>query len=360
MKICIVSVSAPRNTVMVSMYTGFFKENHIKFDMIYRDKFHTDEYTGAENNYRYEAGNKNVLMRAFGQLAFVRFAKKVMKSSDYDFVVVWGETAAAFLSGFLKKKYKGRYCVNVRDLLEGKKRFLRKKLYKAVRFSCFTTVSSPKYIDELPADFKEYYFVHSYNEKIAGETNEILKEKGKQSGGPLNILYIGSIRFYNHLYRFMDAIKNDSRFFLTVCGHGSEPVKIYAEEHGMNNISVIGMFPKEKTGEYLAQADIIYNLYGTESLNLRTALSNKLYYACCLKIPILVYRNTCMFEMSSECGIGFAADDYDQNQLADALFNWYNNIDGPETARKCEDLIGKAKASQEAIYAKLSEILSLK
>ena len=359
MKVCIVSVSAPRNTVMVSMYTEFFKENHIKYDMIYRDKFHTEEYTGAETDYRFEASRKNILTRAFGQVAFTRFAKKVMKKNDYDFVVVWGETAAALLSGLLKKKFSGRYCVNVRDLLEGRKRFLRKKLDVAVKSSSFTTVSSPKYIDTLPSGFKEYYFVHSYNEKIAGETDEILKNKSRKADGAINILYIGNIRFYDHLYRFMDSIKNDPRFHLSVCGHGSEPVKEYAEAHSIKNVSTVGMFPKEQTGEYLAQADIIYNLYGTESPNLRTALSNKLYYACCLHIPILVYRNTSMYEFSSRCGIGFAVDDHDREHLADALYNWYNKLDASSVDEKCSAFLEEAKASQKAVYRKLRTVLSL-
>ena len=155
----------------------------------------------------------------------------------------------------------------------------------------------------------------------------------------------------------IEKIKNDSRYELIVAGGGSEPLMEKVKERGINNISITGKFPKEKTPDFLEQADVIYNLYGDEDINLRMALSNKLYYALYLHIPILVCKNTAMYRITNACGIGFAVEKGGQNQFADEFYDWYSSLDRQLVAQKCDELIAEAKESQVALIKKLLECI---
>ncbi|GAB1475513.1 hypothetical protein MASR2M70_03450 [Bacillota bacterium] len=110
-------------------------------------------------------------------------------------------------------------------------------------------------------------------------------------------------------------------------GVGSEKVKKYADYISCTNVEFVGKFESDKTVGYLQEADIIYNVYGNKRICERMVLSNKMYYAACLNVPILVCKNTYMYEVAKRCGIGFAVDHCDSSALPDSLFNWFINID---------------------------------
>ena len=354
-KICIVSVMAPKNMIMLYMYTTRLQKNNIPYDIVYLDRYQKEEETGAKHVYRVEYERKNKLSIIKGYLRFKKTAQKVLRDCKYKFVIVWNETTASILSGFLKRKYKGRYCVNVRDLFVGKRKLLNAFLKRSILNSSFTTVSSRRYLEELPKGFSNYYFVHSINDRIIEETKQIKRSENKN--GIITILYLGNIRFYSHLYSFIGQIENDNRYKMIVAGAGSEPVADFVNKNKIINVEVFGTFDKEKTGLFLSRADVIFNLYGTEDINLRFALSNKLYYAVFLKIPILVYKNTSMFDVSNRCGIGFAVDDINNNPFCDKFYNWYYKLDKQSISKKCDELIEEARQSQELLYNELKKYL---
>lgn len=353
-KVCIVCAGAVRNMVMVYMYTDFLQANGIDYDMIYMDKYHEEEITGAKKNYRIEYDGTSKKGKIDGYLSFIRKSTVILKKKNYQFVIVWGELTAALLNLVLTKNFKKRYCINVRDLFVGKRKILNILLNSSIKKANYVTVSSPKYLEELPSKYNNYLFVHSFNNHIMDETNNIKKENSDEK---IRILYIGNIRFLNHLYRLIDEIKNDKRFELTVAGYGSDEINSFVNDNHINNIKVYGAFPKENTSQFLSNADVIYNLYGTEDINLRYALSNKLYYAVCLEVPILVYKDTYMYDISSGCDIGFAFDNCNKNEFADSFYEWYQMINKESVHKKCTRLIQEACESQNKMLHCLSDIL---
>jgi len=356
-KICIVFANAPRHMIMANIYFEYLKENMIPYDVIYLNKYDEYEYTGAENNYPINYKKKNIMQKVLGHLKFGREASKILRQNEYGFVIVWGEYTASFISKTLIKDYSQRYCINVRDLNVGLRKILDLSLNKAIKSARFTTVSSEKYLDELTKDYNHYLFFHSYNQKIMDETLAASKDSlNKNTITPIRILFIGNIRFYDHLERFINLIKNDNRFEMIVAGSGSEKIQTFVKEYDIKNVKTYGAFPKEKTGAFLCNADVIYNLYGIEDINLRYALSNKLYYAVSLRLPILVYKNTYMYEMADKCDIAFAVDDYVNGEFADAFYNWYVDRDTVTIERKCSELINSAIESQNMLRDEMNSV----
>lgn len=356
-KMCVVFANAPRHMIMANVYFEYLKKNNIPYDSIHINKYGVVENTGAETEYAIPFDVTGMIGKVKGYHSFYKEAKQILINNKYSFVIVWGELTAALLSDVLKKHYRGQYCINVRDLFVGKRKILNIPLNSAITKARFVTVSSEKYLEGLTQNYKNYIFVHSYNEKIMDETNSALRiDQPDKKSEAIRILFLGNIRFYDHLERFIGYIQNDPRYQMTVAGTASDPIKDFVEKNGITNVDVYGAFPKEKTASYLGNADVIYNLYGTEDVNLRYALSNKLYYAVALNLPILVYKNTYMFEVSSRCGIGFPVDDHFDGSFADDFYNWYMHRDKQAIKMKCSELIESAIQSQKKLEEELNHI----
>ncbi len=357
-RIAILSANALRNTVMISVYTDYLlshKEQY-QYDFIYLDKYYEEEETGASHNYRYEYDASSKLGKLKGYLGFIRYSKKILKQNNYDFVIVWGELTATLCYRSLKQSYDKRYCVNIRDLFVGRRAsILNSTLFKAIHHASFVSVPTTEYYQELPKDFTNYIQFHSFNDSFMSQTK---RKNSLRNGGKIKILYIGNIRFFDYLWDLIEKIQNDSRYELIVAGGGSEPLMKLVKERGINNVLITGKFPKEETPKYLEEADVIYNLYGNEDVNLRMALSNKLYYALYLHLPILVCPNTAMCRITGECGIGYIVEKGKEVEFADHFYNWFKCLNRQEIAKRCDNLISDAKESQKRLIIKLVESIN--
>lgn len=321
-KACIISTVDFTRMTVASVYTDYLKEKNISFDIIYVDKFKEKQQDpfGARKTYGFVPESKNEWGKVRKLIAFWKirkFALNIMQKNQYDFVIVWNELTAFIFADILTSKFRKKYCINIRDYQYFNLFPVKKRLSKAIKGALFTTVSSRAYLDYLPS--QNCHMMYSFNKGILSRVNAhtALQEKGK----PIRILYIGQIAWLENVYKFMDALKNDKRFEMIFAGGGSEEAEKYAKAHKIFNAKFYGRFQPEETADYLKEADILYNLYGTNSKHLTTAISIKFYYAAYLHIPILVYKGTEMEKMADKCGIGFAVKNEAFTNYADELYN---------------------------------------
>lgn len=322
MKICIVSLMNIKHSSLISLYTDFFEKYNINYDIIYADKYNIDEDIHAENIFKYTLnfkGTNSLVIKILKYIKFSLFAQKKIFKNKYDVVIIWRtETAFLLLPSIILKKYK--YILNVRDYFFEKNFIIQKLMKFIVNNSIVTSISSPGFLDFLPKNEK-YVFVNSINSNvlnIASKNTEIKKKL------PINISFIGYIRFIEEDKKLIKAFANDSRFMLSFIGEGSEKLQNYINHNNFKNIELTGGFPVSKTKDYLKSADIINNLYGNGIISLDTAISTRYYHSVVLNIPILVFKGTYM-EKLVNCSQGFVVKDY--NNLPDDLFTWYMNLD---------------------------------
>lgn len=343
--------------VLVSIYQKYFSEHNISYDFIYPDKYHEDEKSTARKTYRFEVSNSsNFLFKAIDYVKFRRYAKEIIKKNNYDLVIVWNEATAALFSKFLVKDYTGKYIVVVLDLFnEGSfiknERVLTAQLNRAIEKSVLATVSSPGYIQYISSK-KEYLFVDNINGDILPPQRNRPINRDK----PICILYSGHISYPELAKKMINRFKNDERFVLKIVGTGSEVLEDYAKEVACENIVVRGKFDSRDTLRILNEGDIIYNVYGNKFHCEQTALSNKLYYAACLNIPIIVSPDTYMEKITHELGIGFTIDFDDPKNICDELYNWYLSFDPKVTNEKCSAFRDQAFNSHTVLYEKLDDI----
>lgn len=356
MKICIISTVAPRQMSMYSIYTRYFMKHGIKYDLIYLDRFSGSDSVKSENTFRFDMKDRGRLSRYFSYYSFSKYAKRTVRSNKYDYLIIWNEMTAGWMSRFLVKEYKKRYCINIRDLFDENyilTKLIQPKLNLAIKYSDFNTVSSKGYIKFLPP--AEYIEIHSLNEDFCVRKKGI---QNKKDGEHLTIMYVGNIRFLEKLKAFLDLFKNDDRFSVVIAGSGSSSIEEYCKSIGAKNVSFIGTFLKEETSEVISKADILYNLYGTENNCLRTALSQKLYLAISMRIPILVYNKTSMYDYANECGLAFGIEDKCEldRDIPRKLYDWYNSLDLEEIEIKCIKMENEIKKCNLLFTKKLDMV----
>ena len=213
---------------------------------------------------------------------------------------------------------------------------LYRKIEKDVIYNSYATViSSPAYKKFLP----EYGYVISHNYTCFSEDDiKSIREANRENDKPIEISFVGTIRFVDMNKKMLKLFANDNRFKLSFFGTGSEILEDFCNKEKISNVNFHGRFESKKTLSFYRNTDMINNLYGNNNRFLDYALSNKLYHAAQLHMPILVCPGTYMEEISSKYNMGFVFDINNPNE-PDRLFSWFSNLDRKNLAEGCEEFI---------------------
>ena len=338
---------------LISIYTKYFEEHGIEYDIIYMDKYNEDEDIGAKNIYRFI----NIIDHKWSKIhkvlkysKFISYAKGVIKKENYDKIIVWNDVAILMFGMFLAKRCKHKYCLNCRDYNGEKNPIIYYIFKKTIENSYFTTISSGGFRTFLPK--YNYIDLYSYNDKLL----QSCEPRCDLSGTSLRIGFVGNVRFFEENYKLLNSLKNDSRYEIHYHGSNSEIIEEYAKSNGKNNVICSGSFPVNETGKYLNECDIINNVFGNDSIAVKSLTSIRLFHAAYMHMPILVSKETYMEELVKTYGIGYVID-FDDKDLADHLFEWYKNIDFEELERNCNRLISVATKSNNNFYDKLQDFI---
>ena len=327
MKACIVGIQNIKHMTLISLYTNYFEKNGILYDLIYIDKYGLEEKNGANKTYRFDASAK-IYNSVFGKLlktvAFKKYACKIMNDNKYDFIVVWREQTASIFANYLKHKYQGKYCVNIRDLWNGKNIYITHGLKKAISYSAFNTISSYGFLDKLPQ--ADYLMVHSLNPDFLNSVNN--RSSNDYYRDPITISYIGTVRFVEYCYSLIDLFGNDSRFILKFVGQGSNVIKEYTLSKNINNVICVGQFEPDNTMALLEDANIINCAFGANSLPEQRLMPIRYYYALINHCPVLTTLGTWVDTEAKKVGIGISVPNKisPSKELVDRIYNDYYAI----------------------------------
>jgi len=342
-KIAILSAVNIKHMSLISLYTDILKEKGIEYDIIYMDKYNEDEYFECAHKYRYVNPVNQKWLRLLKKLKYMTFypyAAKILKKNQYDLIIVWNDVAIFMFAGLLPRKYKGRYCLNVRDNMWYDKKRFQKRYEKCFLNSVFNTISSEGFLEFLPPK-ATYLPIQSLN--LSALEGMKIHDRMRTEGEPIKIGFVGCVRFYERNQKLLDAFANDSRFELHYYGKNANVLKKYADEKKIENTRFHDSFPVEDTAQYLEQVDVMNNLYGNGTLNIRLAISIKFYHALYSRIPILVSPNTYIGKLAKDIGVGFEiGDEKIDETLADRFYEWYRNVSFETIAKASEEMIKKA------------------
>jgi len=354
-KIAILSAVNIKHMSLISLYTSYLEEQKIPYDIIYMDKYDEVEEINAKNIFRFVNPinhNWSRIKKIIRYLKFVGYAKKVINKEKYDYLIVWNDVAISMFGLYLARKWKNKYCLNIRDYNGEKKWYVYRIFDRAIKNSSFTTISSEGFRSFLPE--YDYISLYSYNSTLLKDA--IPQNKKRDNNERIRISFIGNVRFFEENKKLIQAFKNDSRFELIFNGTNADVLAEYAKEINATNVYCTGSFPISMTTSYLNKADIINNLFGDKTIGVRTLTSVRLFHAAYMNIPVLVNAGTYMQDITDKFGIGYSVESIDDN-LPDKLYKWYHDVDFETIKHGCQKLLDEAEKSNELFIRKLNEFL---
>jgi hypothetical protein len=206
-------------------------------------------------------------------------------------------------------------------------------LSNSINGSYKTSISSPGFEMFLPE--YSYLYTHNINPKFLN--GQPYSHKPIKSN-KIRISFIGTIRYINENKKLIKFFNNDQRFLLQFYGENSSLLKDFCSKNDINNVTFIEKFSPGKILDLYQETDIINNIYGNDSIEVNTALSNKLYYSLFLKVPIINSMGTYLDKLTNELRIGVSMD-YNNPLFKDYLFNWYKEFHYPD--EKAQQFIKK-------------------
>lgn len=331
---------------MISLYTEKLLKDGVDFDIVYMDKYGEKEDFPSKNIYAFTNvidHNKPKWLKALQYMKFRKYAINIIEKNNYDFIIVWNDVAIFMFANYLAKKWKGRYCLNIRDYCRQDVIPFKWRFNRVIKNSAFATTSSLGYKVFLPEH--HYIQVHSLNMPVL---NTVTPRTGfRTEGEPIRIGFVGYVRFYDINKQLLLLFKNDHRFEMHFYGAHSEELRDFAQENKIDNAFFGGAFQVSETSKYLAKIDVINNLYGNNTPSLDYALSIKLYHGVWSRIPILVCPNTYMEDISSKYSIGFTMASYNESEK-ERFYKWYMDQNFEEFNKGCSTFITNVqKENQE-------------
>ena len=355
-RICILSAVNIRHMSLISLYTSILKKYEVGYDIIYMDKYGEEEEVGAKNRYRYVniiKSNWPKWRKVLQYLKFRRYATRILTKNQYDFVIVWNDVAIFLFADYLARKYKNKYCLNVRDYCSQHIKWVYNRFDKAIGNANFTTLSSEGYKKFLPSH--DYYVIHSLNPILFNSITP--KRNTRKEGVPIRIGFIGYVRFFELNQSLLQLFKNDERFELHYYGTKASVLEKYAHSNGINNAVFYDTFPVQDTPKFLDKIDVINNLYGNDRIGLTTALSIKLYHGVYTRIPILVCPNTYMEDIVVKYSLGFVFTEISEN-YKNKFYDWYRKLNFEKFNSNCTAFLDMVNEQNAIFENKFKEIIA--
>lgn len=315
----------------------------------YFDKCNIIEYSKVIKD-----NQSSKLKKIKAYLGYTRFVRQHISNNKYDVIIFLQSVGALFCTDMLLRKYKSRYIIDVRDYSIEGNMILKKIEGILFDYSCLNVISSKGYCHFLPKN-KTYQLVHNYFEIDPTDIKDFkIREKPKI---PLRLSYIGLIRFHNQNKKIIDLFSNDERFIVSFIGKNANELSDYISKKSSKNIILIDQFSPEETLKFYKRTDAILNVYGNNTPLLDYALSNKLYYAATLNIPIIVSKGTYMEKISLQNGFGFVLDFEDIN-IKEKLIEYILNRDMDVFEKKCDIFMKNVSVINADFSKKIKEIIN--
>lgn len=350
MRICIISMNNLFLCPYINKYIASIGQSVDK-DLIIWDRHDAKEdIVGFDNVFKWsfrmdERDNKAKKIVKF--IKFNNFCSRIIKKQRYDKIIFLHNYSAILMINLLLRRYKNKYIVDIRDYSFENNFIFYHLQKKIIENSGMCVISSAAYKKFLP----NYNYVLCHNDpNINKELIEKVRNRSRKDSDPIQISFIGLVRFIEQNKKIIDIFGNDKRFVLAFYGQNSEVLKEYAHQKDIKNVIFKGRFEPSETSNFYLSTDVINNYYGNQSPSLIYALSNKLYYAAIFHMPIMVCKNTYMEEITRQYLFGIKIDEINK-ECVDRFYEEYCAINTAEMARGC-DLFMKQVENDNNLFKK--------
>lgn len=336
MKVAIIILGNSWICPYVNTYKMILEKCGIGYDVILWNRDGSD--VDCDGTVCYNSGAidlNNPLLKLYGYIKYARFIKKTVQENGYDKLVVSGPHLAILLSSFLRRKFRGRYMLDYRDISVEQLPFLSWLYSKALAGSCCNVISSLGFKKYLP---RQYRYVVSHNFNVDDARKALAGDVVGSIVAPWKILTIGSIRNFSSNVQVLDALAGSPSCNMSFVGSGdaSERLARYASEYNIRNVEFVGFYKKEDEPSYVKNASFI-NIYFPSDVEHSTIMSNRFYLSLIYKKPMIVTAGSVQATLVEKYGLGVVVSD--AAGLYMQLEEFVSSFNPVKFARACNDLL---------------------
>lgn len=337
----------------VQIYRSILDSEKVPYDIITWCRDCKDEAGCIQ--YKTEIKTSNPFIKLYSYYSFASFIRRTIKENKYDRLIVFTPQVGIFISSFLKKKYKGKYIFDYRDLSIEQSFCFKRPFTRLLKNSAANVISSPGFEQYLP---KGYNYILSHNFDIAIvkkalDNNSMVVTPLRKT---IDVLTIGGIRDYESNVQVIDALANKEGFSVRFVGRGpsADSLKKRAVDIGASNVTFEGFYPKEKEKEYVEECTFL-NIFYPRKPSHNTALSNRFYNSLIYRKPMITTADTTQGNYASKYKVGIAITDC--SNLDNDLKEYIKNVDQKEYTKQCDVLLNEFIADYEKFYNMFCEFI---
>lgn len=284
-------------------------------------------------------------------LKYRKYAKKIIKTIDPDFLIVHYSTTAMVLYNDLVRKYKKRYIFDFRDITYENNWLFKKGVERIVLESKITFTSSEGFKIYLPQT-PNVLLAHNIDLGDNFADNHHMVKRNNVY--PIRIAFWGLLRSYNANLKLIKSLGDDKRFELHYYGRAqgkmSQLMRNTTKKY--NNVYYHGEYMPSERSNFYCNTDIINNFFDPGQKTMSLAMSNKFYDGVINHIPQICCKGSFMGKYVSKRGIGLEIDPL-SNDIADLIYDYYQGVNCRDFDECCEKVLKKVvidvKKGQSAI-----------
>lgn len=349
-RICIISLGNIYLSPYIHTYTKLIKSH---FSVIYWDRENINEELPNSSIFRFRRKLTGKFSKLFSYFCFRKYIIKILKKEKFDCLIFLQTLGSVLVGSYITRKYRNKYIVDIRDYSYEGNRFVNRKEKRVIANALKCVISSEGYKSFLPSG--DYLVTHNRRELDELKVGTI-KRRAKNRM-VINIAFIGYVNYQEQHKALLLSLKNDSRFVVSFIGTRANELEKFCLDNDIKNAVLRDRFDPSNILDLYSNVDFINNLYGNHTPTLDFALSNKLYFAAELNIPILVYEDTFMSAVSSKYKIGLTIDKID-NSTANKIWDYYHKIDWQSFADGCSLFLEKVKEDQSQFDSQISILVN--
>lgn len=318
-------------------YQNILESQNITYQVLFwrRQDFHTK----FPYNYKYfdypTVLNKKKTDKIREFFLYQKWLLKQLHTDTLDKIIILDTLSGILLQKTLLTEFPGRYIMNIRDYSYEKWMIFRYFEKKIIRHSYMTCISS----DGFKAFLPDWNYSLAHNCNFKEKTNHYCF-KPKKLNEVLNVVFIGSIRYYSHQMQIIQKLANKKQFKIIYHGTGPDydKLKRCCEELNITNILFTGKYKEDEKEILLKNADILLNSYDIRvGDEVKYAVSNKYYDGILYHIPQISESNSYKADLIMNFQIGIALD-ADNPEYSEKLFHYYHSIHVDRFNKKCNQL----------------------
>lgn len=356
MKIGIIAFSGRNNMPYLKYYEDIIKNEKVDYECVFWDRFTNGKTEKINNEYTLHikclpGGNKTG--KIIPMLKYKYIVEKIIKKEQYTHLIILTTLPGVLINKVLLKQFKNKYILDIRDYTYEKYEFYKKIVDKLVDKSFFTAISSKGFLRFLN-DNEKIISCHNISKiEAKKEICEDLKSK-KQ----ITIGFVGGVRYFKENCQLIDALANKERYRLMYIGrtYFDCDLKGYCKSKNITNVVFKGEFKNEDKPKLYKEIDLINAVYGNNSLEVTTALPNRLYEGLLLKRPVIATNGTFLGDIIKANKIGLCLNLNDRN-IDLKIEEYITTLDFDEFNLNCEKMLSEIKKEQKYFCNRIKEFL---